>query len=245
MLDYFFLYAHAWERDADAAKGWWPGLAGQGSCKESQSSSSCCAGSISASSRPSEWSSFIWARNPSHLENGLNGKCKRWKRHTANWCFEFGSSYTAETDTDKLASWHSVFIGFPSKARFTWSSTWGWIPRGDQSTLSISLHLFPAIQFPTFSNPELMLCIGLALVARNLLSSRCKAVVVSSAFSVLVSTAGSAWIPVRTHISFVINSQLFHKPSRFQGLALLRGLPGADMIWPLNQTCGLAVVILL
>ena len=60
--------------------------------------------------------------------------------------------------------------------------------------------------------------VGLALVARNLLSSRCQAVV-------LVSTAGSAWIPVRPDMSFVIISQLFGKTSRFQGLALLRGLP--------------------
>ena len=67
--------------------------------------------------------------------------------------------------------------------------------------------------------------VGLPLVARNLLSSRCKAVVVSSAFSVLVSTAGSAWIPIRPDMSFVVNSQLFRSASRFPGLALLRGLP--------------------
>lgn len=90
--------------------------------------------------------------------------------------------------------------------------------------------------------------VGLALVARNLLSSRCKAVVVSSAFSVLVSTAGSAWIPVRPDMSFVIISQLFGKTSRFQGLALLRGLPRGRGRYDLSFESNwryLAVMILL
>jgi hypothetical protein len=82
--------------------------------------------------------------------------------------------------------------------------------------------------------------VGLALVARNLLSSRCKAIVVSSAFSVLVSTAGSAWIPVRPDMSFVIISSCLVKQVVFKAWlyfeACLEG--GVDMIWALNQTCG-------
>ena len=210
----FFFSEH---HTCSTLQGWRPWVAGQGSSTESQGASSRGPCSFPVSGWTGQWFGFIWAWNPSDLKNGLNGQRMQFQKSCHNCKFSAPSWEQLlafhEFDLQFLGKWGVKTVkqvhprhGLPEVARGAWSSALPlrlrWKNRnqnhiGKNSTAPSLYKLICScwcISFLINQNiNKLSVPFDRALetVQPNIAYPR-KAVVVSSAFSVLVSTAGTA-----------------------------------------------------